>query len=206
MDPETKQNYWQPQESAPQNAPPPQPAPQTPIQAPVTPQPPQQPTISEDNQLQEIPDESVSWEASESIHHERDSMWFIGFIAIVIILLGLSVWLQQWTFTALIVIMAVSLIVYTRRPPRTLRYSISHNGLHVGQQFHDFNEFRSFGVLQEGDLFSVMLMPTKRFGQALTIYFGENDGEKIVDILGAYLPMEDLQLDFMDNFLRRLRL
>lgn len=212
MDPETKQNYWQPQESDTQSASPPQAAPQAPaqapapVQAPVAPQPPQQPTISEDNQPNEVPDESVSWEASEGIHHERDSLWFIGFIIIVIILIGISVWLQQWTFTALIVIMSIALIVYTRRPPRTLRYSISHNGLHVGQQAYDFDEFRSFGVLQEGDLFSVMLMPTKRFGQAMTIYFGENDGEKIVDILGAYLPMEDLQLDFMDSLLRRLRL
>lgn len=191
MDPETKQNYWQPQEGDAQDAPPPQAEPQ----APATPQQPLEP-----------PDENVSWEASESIHHERDGLWFVGFIVIVIMLIGLSVWLQQWTFTALIVIMAASLIVYTRRPPRTLRYSISHNGLHVGQQFYDFDEFRSFGILQEGDLFSVMLMPTKRFGQAMTIYFGENDGEIIVDILGAYLPMEDLQLDFMDGLLRRLRL
>lgn len=200
MDPETKQNLWQPQKGDAQSSPPPQSTPQTPATQ-------QQPNeVPGGNQSEEIPDENVSWEASESIHHERDGMWFIGFIVIIIMLIGLSVWLQQWTFTALIVIMAASLIVYTRRPPRTLRYSISHNGLHVGQQFYDFDEFRSFGVLQEGDLFSVMLMPTKRFGQAMTIYFGENDGEKIVDILGAYLPMEDLQLDFMDSLLRRLRL
>lgn len=205
MNPDTKQNYWQPQEGDVQGAPPPQAAPQAPV--PAAPQPPQQPTeIVENNQPEEIPAETISWEASESVHHERDGTWFIGFIVMVIALLGLSVWLRQWTFTALIVIMAITLVVHMRRPPRVLSYSLSYNGLHVGQQFHDFDEFRSFGILQEGDLFSVMLMPTKRFGQAMTIYFGENDGEKIVDILGAYLPIEDLQLDFMDSFLRRLRL
>ncbi len=189
MQPNTGQNYWQPQGDDTNVAPQPQNAPQNSQQ------------LEDDSQF-----EPVNWEASESIHHERDGMWFIGLIIVVTLLIGISVWLQQWTFTALIVIMAIALIVYTRRPPRTLRYSLSGNGLHIDQQFHGFNEFRSFGILQEGELFSVMLMPTKRFGQALTIYFSEGEGEKIVDILGAYLPMEDLHSDLMDGLLKRLRL
>ena len=190
MQPNDGQNYWQPQEGTTNGETPVENAPQTPQQQPAD----------------EVPAESISWEASESIDHQRDGAWFIGFISVVVVLLGVSIWQQQWTFTALIVIMAVALMVYIRRPTRVLRYSLSFNGLHIGEQFHSFDEFRSFGILEEGALFSVMLMPTKRFGQALTIYFTENEGEKIVDILGAYLPMEDLHLDAMDNLLRRLRL
>lgn len=192
MQPNTGQNYWQPTEDDTNIVPPSQNAPQVP----------------QNNQQLDIdpPFETVNWEASESISHERDGLWFIGLIATVAILVIISVWLQLWTFTALIIVMAIALAVYLRRAPRTLRYSLSYNGLHVDQQFHGFDEFRSFGILQEGDLFSVMLMPTKRFGQSLTIYFSEGEGEKIVDILGSYLPMEDLHLDLMDGILRRLRL
>ncbi len=195
MQPNDGQNYWQPQEGDEINTPPAQAVPQPPAPAPVQPQ---QPAESLEN--------TISWEASESIHHERDGFWVIGFISVVAILLGLSVWQQQWTFTALIVIMTIVLVVYIRRPTRVLRYSLSFDGLHIGEQFYGFDEFRSFGILEEGALFSVMLMPTKRFGQAMTIYFTEDEGEKIVDILGAYLPMEDLHLDVLDNLLRRLRL
>lgn len=187
MQPNTGQNYWQPQENDTNVVPPTQNVPQ------------QQLDI-------EPPFEPINWEASESIHHERDGMWFVGFISIVVVLLGISVWLQQWTFTVLIIIMTIALVIYTRRAPRTLRYSLSYNGLHIDQEFHGFDEFKSFGVLQEGGVFSATLMPTKRFGQSLTIYFSEGEGEKIVDILGAYLPMEELHQDAMDNLLRRLRL
>lgn len=189
MQPNTGQNYWQTQEDNADVVPPTQNAPQN------------NQRLDTDSQFQ-----PVNWEASESVNHERDGMWFIGLIAVVAILIGISIWLQLWTFTALIVIMTIALIVYTRRPPKTLRYSLSGNGLHIDQQFHGFDEFRSFGILQEGNLFSVMLMPTKRFGQSLTIYFSEGEGEKIVDILGAYLPMEDLHIDLMDGLLKRLRL
>lgn len=192
MQPNTGQNYWQPQEDDTVTVPPTQNAPQ------------QQPPES---QLDiEPPFETINWEASESIHHERDGMWFVGFITVVVVLLGISVWLQQWTFTVLIIIMAIALVIYTRRAPRNLRYSLSYNGLHIDQEFHSFDEFKSFGVLQEGGVFSAILMPTKRFGQSLTIYFSEGEGEKIVDILGAYLPMENIHLDMMDGLLRRLRL
>lgn len=187
---ENGQNLWQPQQGS--------------ATPPPAQDPPPAPATVED--LQNSTFEPVSWEASESIDHQHDGTWFAGMLLVAIILIGVSVWLQLWTFTALIVIMAIALAVYTRRPPRVLRYTLSSNGLHIGEQFRGFNEFKSFGVLQEGDLFSLMLIPTKRFGQSLTIYFDENEGERIVDILGAYLPMEELELDVMDSLLRRLRL
>ena len=188
---ENGQNLWQPTEGGVTTTPPPQTAPQAPA------------TVED---LQNSTFEPVSWEASESIDHQHDGVWFAGMLLVVIALIGVSVWLQLWTFTALIVIMAIALAIYTRRPPRILRYSLSSNGLHIGEQFRGFDEFKSFGILQDGELFSVMLIPTKRFGQSLTIYFGEGEGERIVDILGAYLPMQDLELDIMDGLLRRLRL
>jgi hypothetical protein len=40
---------------------------------------------------------------------------------------------------------------------------------------------------------------------AVSMYFAEEDGEKIVDILGARLPMEELHLDAIDRLMRRLR-
>lgn len=182
MQPSNGQNLWQPQESEVQTAP--------------------QPSVEQ--QTSQL--DTVSWEASESIHHERDGMWFVGFIVIFLSLIGVSIWLQQWTFTVLLAVMAVALVVYIKRPPRVLRYNLTDTGLQVGEQFYNFSNFRSFGVLQEGNIFSVMLVPTKRFGQGLTVYFAENDGEKIVDILGTHLPMEDLHIDILDTILRRLRL
>lgn len=200
MQPDREGNYWRGnEEEDPASIPAPQPATLNPL-------PSDELTESgndEDNPLVE----PISWEASEYIHHNRDGLWFTVFILVTILFVAMSIFLlSNYFFTALIVVMAIALFMYARRPPRVERYTLTSQGLSIGQKFYSFNEFRSFGVVEDGALFSVRLLPTARFGQALTIYFAENDGEQIVDILGAYLPMEDLQLDLLDVILRRLRL
>jgi hypothetical protein len=199
MQPDQEGNYWRGNEED-------NPAP---VLAPQTPAPPDpQPTDADlEDDEQGILIEPVSWEASEYIHHNRDGMWFATFIFITLLLVVISIFLlSNYFFTALIVVMAIALFIYARRPPRVEHYTLNADGLNIGQKFHPFNQFRAFGVVEDGALYSVRLIPTARFGQALTVYFAENDGERIVDILGAYLPMEDLRLDLLDVILRRLRL
>ncbi len=149
----------------------------------------------------------ISWEASEYIDHHRDFNWYLGFGAITTILVLVSVFLfQNYIFTALIIIMAVALVIYIKRPPQVMRYTLTESGLQIGEQYYSFNTFRAFGIIQDGAFFAVKLLPTGRFSQELTVYFSEESGEEIVDLLGEFLPMEQLKLDMVDRFLRRLRL
>jgi hypothetical protein len=112
---------------------------------------------------------------------------------------------QSWTFMILVVVMAIAIGVFASRPPRTLRYELSDAGIQIENTDYRYSDFRAFGIIADGALFSVMLIPTKRFMPAVSMYFAQEDGEDIVDILGARLPMEDLHLDAVDRLIRRLR-
>jgi len=61
-------------------------------------------------------------------------------------------------------------------------------------------------LIRDGEHHSIMLIPIKRFAPGVSVYFPEEVGEKIVDILGARLPMEILKLDAIDLIVRKLRL
>lgn len=146
------------------------------------------------------------WEASEYIHHTKSPLWFMGYAAIMLVLLAVAYFLTQaWTFVVLVVVMAVAIGVFATRPPRTLHYALTDAGLQIEESHYNYNDFRAFGIIADGGLYSIMLIPTKRFMPAVSIYFAEEDGEKIVDILGSRLPMEELHLDFVDRMMRRLR-
>ncbi len=159
--------------------------------------------------VEDTPDNPpITWTAQEYIHLDRSPLWFVAFIAVVLGLVALSVFvLNAWSFAVLVVVMAVALIVYIRRPPRTLTYALSPNqGLYVGERLYTFDEFKAFGLIQDDGNFSIMLIPRKRFAPGVSVFFPEDAGERIVDILGQRLPMENLKLDLVDTIVRKLRL
>ncbi len=148
----------------------------------------------------------VNWEAREHIEYKKNAGWYIGFIIVVLGLCALAFFLQQWTFIALIVVAAISLLIYTLRPPRLLHYSLSDKGLSEGNNLYTFDQFRSFGVMNENNHYSIVLVPKKRFSPRVRVYFPEAEGEQIVDIFGMRLPMEPVKIDMLDRLVRFLRI
>jgi hypothetical protein len=148
--------------------------------------------------------EVVTWDASEYIHRSKDFPWIAGFAGIVVVILGISIFFQQWILVALVVIMAITMGVFAFRPPKVKHYTLSHQGLRIDDRMYHISDFRSFGVLAEDAFYSIVLIPIKRFMPAVTVYFAQEDGERIVDILSSHLPLEDLQPDPIDAIMRRL--
>ena len=153
------------------------------------------------------PKDIVSWEAEEYIQRKRGVGWYVGFIIVVAGLITLSVFLQWWSFTALIALSAVALVIYVKRPPRKLKYSLSSKGLTEGSKLYKYEDYKSFGVYQEdGEMYAIMLTPRKRFSPRVTVYFPQESGEEIVDAFGMRLPMEEVRLDFLDDIVQMLRI
>ncbi len=149
----------------------------------------------------------VSWEAREYIHQEKGTKWFIAFAVVFVLLMVVAVVLMKaWSFAILLVVIAAAIIVLAKRPPRLMEYTLSEDGLHIDDTLHAYADFRSFGVIRDGEEFSVMLIPRKRFQPGITVYFPEELGEDVVDALGSRLPMRDLKLDAVDRLVRKLRL
>ena len=153
-------------------------------------------------------DAPIHWMASEYISGEKNTWWFISLGIVVVALIAADIfYLKAYTFSLLVVVMAFSLIVLSNRPSRQVNYTLSGGqGLYIGDKLYHFSEFKSFGVINDDGSSFIMLIPIKRFAMAVSIYFPQEVGEEIVDILGARLPMEDLRLDLIDRVVRILRL
>lgn len=164
-----------------------------------------QPVSPEDAVLDDQP--IVRWQAYEYIHREKGVLWYAIFVIVVVLLMALAFfWIQSVTFMILIPVMAAALLVYSRRPPHPIDYTLSRQGLHVGDKLYGFGEFKSFTVIHGDDEYSIMLVPTKRFHPGVSVYFPEDAGEAIVDALAARLPMEEAHLDVIDRMIRLLRI
>ena len=87
-----------------------------------------------------------------------------------------------------------------------MKYAISGKGLKEGGRLRNFEDLKSFGVINDGGHYAIVLTPRKRFSPRVWVYFPEAQGEQIVDAFGARLTMEDVKLDFLDKLVRTLRI
>lgn len=151
--------------------------------------------------------EVINWQAPDVIIGEKSKRWYLFFFCIVAILIGVSLWFQMWTFSALIFVASLAIMV-TRHGSNqnTISYSLSTRGIYIGNIFHAYDEFRYFGIIQEASIYSIILIPKKRFSPSVSIFFDKQDGEKITDIIGQRLPMEKIKLDIIDRIIRKINL
>lgn len=148
----------------------------------------------------------ISWQAKEYIVKNHNTSWYVGLVVVTLALSALAVWLEGWTFLILVILSAISLVIYTLRPPRTINYTIDNKGIKEEKILHPYSNFRAFGILKEGEHYSAVLIPKKRFGMRVKVYFPETSGEGIVDQLGAHLPMEEVRVDLLDKLVNFLRI
>lgn len=223
MQPNDQQGYYQPEQPQPVQPAVPQPEAQpvnpvgaTAVEATVTAPPQQAPQAPAEQQFDDVYDDEgaelsddaqVTWSAQEYIHQEKGAMWFVAFAVIIVAMIAVSIFLMSsWLFAVLLAVIAVAVVVNSKRPPRELAYAITNDGLYIDNKLHKFEMFKSFGVIHDGLEFSVMLIPTQRFQPGVSVYFPEQLGEDIVDMLGSRLPMKDLKMNAVDRIVRLLRL
>ncbi len=148
----------------------------------------------------------VQWKASEFIDHQKSSTWFFALIGIAIILSAAVYAITRDVLATLVMLVgATAFGMYAKKTPRTLTYSLGATSFKVGERTYRYDDFRSFSVMQEGALYSVVLESVKRFMPPLTIYFAPEDGEEIFDVLAQHLPHEERRPDFVDNLMRKIR-
>lgn len=159
--------------------------------------------------------EPVSWTASQSVAQQRSKNWYLiaGAIFLLIVVADVLLFIFKVTdlttlITSLVLIAAmfIALLISTKQPNRESTYVLSPEGITINGNKHGLDEFRAFGVRQHGGLWQLVLIPVKRFGMEVVTYIDEQHGEKIVDILASYLPMEEVPESGIDKLIDRLKI
>ena len=149
---------------------------------------------------------AVSWEASEYLHHDKDYVWTLLLVAITSFLAALTYFLIEDMFSILVIIlMAVAIGIFGHRKPRTLTYQIGQAGVVVSGKVYEYDKFKSFSIIDEGAIKSIMLEPIKRFMPTMSIYYAQADEDRISEVLSSYLPYREKQLEPIDRLFKKLR-
>ena len=149
----------------------------------------------------------VAWTASEYVAHERDALWFLTIIGGSVLVATVVYFLTQQdkVSTFMVVFVAIIFLVFALKKPRVLDYKIDEHGVTIDRKQYPFTVFKSFSILEDEAVSSLVLMPQKRFMPILSVYYAQEDEEKIVQKLADYLPFSQYQPDIVDNLLRKIR-
>ncbi len=151
-------------------------------------------------------DSSVTWTASEYIHHDRGAGWYLLLLLGTIgLAAGVYFITKDYFATGTIAVLGIIVAIFAGRKPNQLTYELTGSGIKVGEKNYNYNLFKSFAVIRDGTLNSISLIPIKRFMPPVTAYFAAADEQKITNTLGNKLPYEERKPDSIDKLSRRLR-
>lgn len=152
------------------------------------------------------PQNGVTWSASEFIAHQKPAGWYAMLaLAAIVLAAGIYFITRDKLSTGVIIFVAIIFGIAGARQPKEQQYKIDEKGVTIGDKNYLYNAFRSFSIVQEEGVESIWFIPLKRFRPPISIYFDPNDGDRIVDILSQFLPVENHQLDAVDRLMHRLR-
>ncbi len=158
-----------------------------------------------ENAGEDTDEPAFEWQASEYVQHNKGMGWYLALGGIVLALLAIAVFTQQWLSIAVFLVMAAAVVVYAHKPPRILLYQLDSNGIIIEGKSYAYSQFRSFGVLPDLSWHTIDLEPTQRFMPRLTIIFDDEDFDSIVDHLSLHLPRVDRQPDLVERLTRYTR-
>ncbi len=149
--------------------------------------------------------QEISWTASEFIAHAKSFGWYMALAAAALAAAVLIYLLTRDPVSSgVIIVAAIVLGIYAGHKPRELEYRVDTRGLSIAQKHFDYHQFKSFSVLPEGAFSSIVFMPMKRFAAPTTIYYAPEDENRIVSLLGNYLPLEERGHDAVDRLMHRI--
>jgi hypothetical protein len=152
------------------------------------------------------PSDSFAWNASEFIEHEKSAVWFFGLILVAIAVGAITWFAAHDIFLSVMTVLGVGVFgVYATHRPKQASYRLSGAVLNINTRTYNLHDFHSFSVAPEGTLLRIELAPMKRFAVSLTVYCRPDDGDRIVGLLAAYLPLTPPSNDFSDRLMRSIR-
>jgi hypothetical protein len=132
---------------------------------------------------------AITWEAPEHRHIEKTSDWFwiVGIIAISASVV--SIILDNVLFGVVILLAAVTMILYGHRRPRVLPYEVSVRGIRENDTLYPYDTLHAFCIDEENSDGPQLIVRSKHlFMPLLVIPLPPEYIDEIDTILSARLP------------------
>lgn len=90
---------------------------------------------------------AFSWRVPEYEKHERGKKWYITAACAGLLLLAFAFFSKNYLFIFIILIAAMVIIIHDGNEPDLVDIHITDEGVIVGKNFYDYDEFKNFAIV-----------------------------------------------------------
>lgn len=153
-----------------------------------------------------LPVPTVKWTASEYVAHDKNPLWYVLVVLASVAIAGIVYLItRELVSPVVVVILGISFAFFGARRPQVLEFAVTNTGVQIGQKHYPFGMFRTFSIIEEDAVRSILLMPLQRFNLPISIYYDPADEQRIIEALSVHLPHEERDASPVDRFMRRIR-
>ena len=148
----------------------------------------------------------INWSASEFIAHDKNISWYV-ILSLITLSFAAVIYLitHDKISTAVIVFAGGITGFYAARKPRLLNYKIDKMGLTIQTKLFRYDSFKSFAIVEDSALPSIILMPLRRFMPTLSVFLDPASEEDVIKVISERIPQDIHHQALIERFMQRVR-
>ena len=153
--------------------------------------------------------DQIRWSAPEYHYYRKDVSWYWLVLIVTVILVTLALWQKNFLFAVFIIVAALLILAWGRRPPQTIDFTLSEQGLNIGGKksygFQDLSGFVIIPNLADPELSDLILKTKSQLNAWVRIIIASQRSETIKNLLSKFLPEVEYEESLADHIAKILR-
>jgi hypothetical protein len=151
-------------------------------------------------------DNLIAWSAPEFTKYEKDFSWFAITGIIAAIIFAISLFTKNYVFAIVIILSVFSLYIWSQKEPRKYKFKINPKGITIGKNTYSYDNLKSFWIFYDPPKIKYLSVESKKIIMPrIVIPIGEEDPNKIRELLIKFLPEKEQEESLTDVLGRHLR-
>jgi hypothetical protein len=132
---------------------------------------------------------TISWQAPEYKHYEKNFGWYVTFLSIAALIIGFFIIIQKDYFAAVTLTILTGLIIYfSKQTPKIVEIHLTNKGVHHGPVHVPYKQIKHFWVVDNEHHKSINFETATYINRLMVLELEDQDPDEVREFLLDHLP------------------
>jgi len=98
---------------------------------------------------QQLSQVAFRWKFSEYVTYKKNTWWYAASLIILVLMVAWMIKDGNYSFAVFLVLFYVVILIYENRPPETVDFAITIDGVKAGNKFYYYRDISEFFIIYE---------------------------------------------------------